>query len=103
MLFPNSINDYVPQDHLARLINKVVEGLDTSDIENKYSSLGQNTYHPKILIKLLFYGYTVGERSGRIISRRTETDTAYIYLAQVVMSSLMTSIPKKSLKISWKK
>ena len=55
MLFPNSINDYVPQDHLARLVNKVVERLDTSDIENKYSSLGQNTYHPKILIKLLFW------------------------------------------------
>jgi len=83
MLFPNSINDYVSENHLARVVNKVVEQLDTTAIENKYSELGQNTYHPRILIKLLFYGYAIGERSGRMISRRTETDTAYIYLAQI--------------------
>jgi len=90
MLFPNSINDYVSQDHLARLINRVVEGLDTREIENKYSDLGQNTYHPKILIKLVFYGYAIGERSGRVISRRTETDTAYIYLAQMYKPDFRT-------------
>jgi transposase len=83
MLFPQSINEYIPDAHLARLIDKVVEQLDTSDIENKYSELGQNTYHPKILVKLLFYGYAIGERSGRMIARRIETDTAYIYLAQM--------------------
>jgi len=90
MLFPNSINDYVPQDHLSRLVNKVVERLDTSNIEDKYSNLGQNTYHPKILIKLLFYGYSIGERSGRMLARRTETDTAYIYLAQMYKPDFRT-------------
>ena len=83
MLFPSSIRDYVPKGHFARFINKVVEQLDTTGIEDKYSGLGQNTYHPKILVKLLFYGYAIGERSGRMIARRTETDTAYIYLAQM--------------------
>ena len=83
MLFPNSINDYVADGHFARLVSKVVEQLDTTGIENKYSDIGQNTYHPKILIKLLFYGYAIGERSGRMIARRTETDTAYIYLARM--------------------
>ena len=83
MLFPNSIQDYVSEDHLARLVDKVVEQLDTGAIENKYSESGQNTYHPKIIIKLLFYGYSVGERSGRKISSKSETDTAFIYLAQM--------------------
>ncbi len=83
MLFPNSIDDYVPENHLSRMIDSIVEQLDTKDIEDKYSSLGQNTYHPKILIKLLFYGYAIGERSGRKISSKCETDTAYIYLAQM--------------------
>ena len=90
MLFPKSINDYVPGDHLARLICRVVERLDTTDVEDKYSDLGQNTYHPKILIKLLFYGYAVGERSGRMIARRTETDTAYIYLSQMYKPDFRT-------------
>jgi len=36
MLFPNSINDYVSQNHLARVVNRVVEQLDTTAVENKY-------------------------------------------------------------------
>jgi len=56
MLFPKSIDDYVSQNHLSRTIDSIVEQLDTKEIEDKYSLRGQNTYHPKILIKLLFYG-----------------------------------------------
>ena len=82
MLLPESLHDYIEATHLARLVNEVVEKLDTSAIENKYSGIGQHTYHPKILIKLLFYGYAIGERSGRMIGKKTETDTAYMYLAQ---------------------
>ena len=42
MLFPKSINDYVPENHLSRMIDSIVEQLNTKDIEDKYSSLGQN-------------------------------------------------------------
>jgi transposase len=90
MLFPKSIDDYVSQNHLSRTIDSIVERLDTKDIEDKYSSLGQNTYHPKILIKLLFYGYAIGERSGRKISSKCETDTAYIYLSQMYKPDFRT-------------
>ena len=90
MLFPKSIDDYVPQNHLSRMISNIVEQLDTRSIEDKYSELGQNTYHPKILIKLLFYGYTIGERSGRKISSKCETDTAYIYLAHMYKPDFRT-------------
>jgi transposase len=64
------------------MVYEVVEGLNTSAIEEKYSELGQNTYHPKMLLKLLFYGYATGERSGRRIAARCETDAAYMYLAE---------------------
>lgn len=90
LLLPRSVNEFIPQGHLARLIDQIVERLDTSAIEEKYSELGQHTYHPKILIKLLFYGYAVGERSGRMIARRCETDTAYMYLAQLYRPDFRT-------------
>lgn len=90
MLLPLSVHDFIPEKHLARLIDKVVETLYTTSIEDKYSKLGQNTYHPKILIKLLFYGYAVGERSGRMIAKRCETDTAYMYLAQMYKPDFRT-------------
>lgn len=90
MFLPPSIEDYVPSSHLARVVDGVVEALDTKDIENKYSDLGQNTYHPKIVLKLLFYGYATGNRSGRKIAGMCESDTAYMYLAQMYRPDFRT-------------
>lgn len=90
MLLPPSIHDFVPEGHLAKIISRVVEQLDTTAIENKYSELGQNTYHPKIMLKLLFYGYAIGERSGRKMSQKCETDTAYMYLSQMYKPDFRT-------------
>jgi len=90
MLLPPSLEDYVPASHLARVVDEVVEALDTKEIEDKYSDLGQNTYHPKIQLKLLFYGYATGNRSGRKIAQLCESDTAYIYLAQMYRPNFRT-------------
>ena len=76
LCLPYVIEDYVPEGSLARVIDRIVESLDTKAIEEKYSELGQRTYHPKILLKLMFYGYATGVRSGRKISSKTETDIA---------------------------
>ena len=89
-LLPPCLEDYVPEGHLARLVYEVVESLDTLSIEDQYSELGQNTYHPKILLKLLFYSYATGIRSGRKIAARTETDTAYMYLAEMYRPDFRT-------------
>jgi transposase len=70
LLLPPSLSEFISNGHLARLIDHIVDRLETSAIEDKYSELGQHTYHPKILIKLLFFGYAVGKRSGRMIARR---------------------------------
>ncbi len=89
-IFPPCLEDYVPEGHLARIVYEVVEHLDTLEIENGYSELGQNTYHPKILLKLLFYGYATGVRSGRKIAVRCESDTAYMYLAEMYRPDFRT-------------
>src|SRR4030067_674142 len=89
-LLPHSLEEYVPEGHISRMIYEVVEGLDTSGIEARYSELGQNTYHPKIILKLLFYGYATGVRSGRKIAVRCETDTAYMYLAEMYRPDFRT-------------
>lgn len=82
-LLPPTLDEFVPAGHLARVVSGIVDEMDTSDIESKYSRLGQNTYHPKIMLKLLFYGYAIGVRSGRKIASACETDTAFMYLAQM--------------------
>lgn len=61
-LLPPRLTDLINPDHTARLINKVIDELDTSFIEETYSPDGQHAYPPKMLLKVLVYGYTIGLR-----------------------------------------
>ena len=89
-LMPPSVEDFVPAGHLARIISEVVNTIDVSKIEAKYSHLGQKSYSPRLLLKLLFYGYSTGTRSGRRIAAACENDTAYMYLASMYKPDFRT-------------
>lgn len=90
LLLPPFLEEFIPENHLARVVSEIVDSLDTSNIELKYSELGQNAYHPKIILKILFYGYATGIRSGRKIATKCETDTAFMYLAQMYKPDFRT-------------
>src|SRR2546426_4352936 len=77
-LLPPSVEDFIPDGHLARVVSEVVETLDVSGIEEKYSEMGQKSYAPRLLLKLLFYGYCIGIRSGRKLAAACESDTAFM-------------------------
>lgn len=82
LLFPPSLEDWVPEDHLARFISDVVESLDLSTIYNAYQDgRGAPPYHPAMLVKLLVYGYCTGVRSSRRIERATYDDVAFRFLS----------------------
>ncbi|NCC41746.1 MAG: hypothetical protein EOM21_20505 [Gammaproteobacteria bacterium] len=68
VLIPKKASDYLPEKHLAKIIYDVVDLLDISPIISKYSEIGQNAYHPKLMIRLLFYHYSIGICSSRKIS-----------------------------------
>jgi len=73
--------DFLQEDHLAKAIYEVVEHLDLSKIEAKYSDLGQNAYNPRMMTRLIFNGYSVGIRSSRKISNACEERFDFVYLA----------------------
>lgn len=89
-LLPPSVEDFIGDNHLARVVSEVVDTLDTNGIEKRYSYLGQKSYHPKILLKLLFYGYAIGIRSGRKISSACESDVAFMYLSSMYKPDFRT-------------
>lgn len=89
-LLPPSVEDFIPATHLARVIHEVVETIDVKGIEEKYSYLGQKSYHPHLLLKLLFYGYSIGIRSGRKIAAACESDTAFMYLSSMYKPDFRT-------------
>jgi len=72
-LLPPSVQDYVPKDHLSRLIVSLVrEELDLSAIRGSYSSgLGQPPFDPRMMTALLLHGYASGLYSSRRIARAT--------------------------------
>lgn len=80
-LLPQSLDDKLPKDHLARLINQVVDDLDISFIESAYSPNGQHAYPPRMLLKILVYGYAVGIRSSRKLADKLTEDIVFLWLA----------------------
>ena len=78
---PPSIQEWVPEAHLARYVVDVVEGLDLSVLERAYAGRGSAAYHPAMLLSLLIYGYATGTFSSRKIERATHDSLAFRYIA----------------------
>lgn len=81
LLFPASIEDYLPKNHLAHVINEAVEEIDLTAYYQKICSVGNPSYHPALMIKIWFYGYATRTYSSRKIEEKLNTDVAFIYLA----------------------
>src|ERR1700680_4861004 len=83
LLLPPSLGDWLPEDHLAYFVSDVVDQLDLSAIESVYEEeeRGQPPYHPRMMTKILLYGYCVGVFSSRRIQKRLVEDVAFRVLA----------------------
>ena len=83
-MLPPSLQDWLPEGHLAPFLSDVVTELDGSAIYQSYDEKdgrGQAAYHPVMMVKLLFYGYCVGVMSSRKIEAATYDPVAFRYLA----------------------
>jgi transposase len=80
-LLPPSVQEWLPEAHLARYIASVVENIDLSEIERAYTGRGSEAYHPAMLLSLLIYGYATGTFSSRKIERATYDSLAFRYLS----------------------
>ena len=83
LLLPASLREWLPDDHLAYFVSDVVDQLDLSAIESVYEEeeRGQPPYHPRMMTKILVYGYCVGVFSSRRIQKRLVEDVAFRVLA----------------------
>jgi Transposase DDE domain len=59
-LLPPSLDEWLPERHLARFVVEVIDGLDLSAMVKSYRGSGSAGYHPALLLGLLVYGYTTG-------------------------------------------
>ena len=81
LLLPLNLDELIPENHISRVLNDLIEVVDISVIESTYSDNGCPAYNPRLLLKILLYGYLINIRSSRKIDDMTQTDTAFMYLA----------------------
>ncbi len=80
-LLPPSIEDWLPEEHLAHFVGDIIDQLDLSALIGRYRGAGSAAYHPAMLLALLIYGYATGTYSSRRIEQATHDSVAFRYLA----------------------
>src|SRR4028119_696997 len=80
-LLPPSVDEWLPERHLARFVVEVIEGLDLSAMRKSYRGTGSASYHPKLLLGILVYGYATGVFSSRKLERATYDSVAFRFIA----------------------
>jgi transposase len=80
-LFPPSVQEWLPERHLARFVVEVVSRLDLRKLVDSYTARGSAGYHPATMLALLFYGYASGVFSSRRLEQATYDSVAFRYIA----------------------
>ena len=80
-LMPPSVDEWLPERHLARFVVEVIEGLDLRAMTGDYRGSGEASYHPSVVLGLLVYGYATGVFSSRKLERATYDSVAFRFIA----------------------
>ena len=81
LLLPPSLGDLIEEHHLVRVVNHVVNAMDISGLVNQYKGGGTTAYHPRMLLKVLLYAYSVKLYTGRKIARALRQDIHFMWLS----------------------
>lgn len=80
-LLPPSVDEWLPERHLARFVVELIEQLDLSAMVKAYRGSGSASYHPSLLLGLLVYGYATGVLSSRKLERASYDSVAFRFIA----------------------
>lgn len=80
-LLPPSVQDWLPENHLARFVVEIVERLDLRELNRAYRGRGSDAFPPSMMVAVLFYGYATGVFSSRQLERATFDSVAFRYVA----------------------
>jgi len=81
-LFWSPPEEVLPPDHLCFIVDEIVEQLDLGRLPDRRKTAGSPAYDPRLLVKILFYGYATGTCSSRQLMRACREQLPYTYLAR---------------------
>ncbi len=81
VLFPENIGDRIPANHPVRIVNQVVDGLNIDILLDAYKSGGTSIFHPRMMLKVLFYSYLNNIYSCRKIEKALQENIYFMWLS----------------------
>ncbi len=81
MLLPSNLGDLIAENHLVRVLNRVVDKMDLSVVVNEYPGGGASAYHPMMMVKIMLYAYSMKLYTGRKIAKALRQDVTFMWLA----------------------
>lgn len=103
-ILPPCVQDYLPEEHMARFVVDIVDQLDLRALSAVYAGKGKRPYHPAMLLALLFYGYATGVFSSRKLEKATYDSMAFklsvpTKIRITILSTAFASASAKKLKV----
>ena len=80
-LLPPSLDELIGPTHLVRVVNRVVDAMDIRSLINQYEGGGTTAFHPRMLLKVLLYAYSVKIYTGRKMARALGQDIHFMWVA----------------------
>src|ERR1700675_380585 len=80
-LLPPSVDEWLPEKHLARFVVEVIDGMDLRAMSGSYRGSGSASYHPRMMLGILVYGYATGIFASRKLERATYDSVAFRFIA----------------------
>ena len=80
-LLPPSVGDLIPEDHLVRVVNRVIEKIEIQPLLEKYKGGGTSSYHPRMMLKVIVYAYTEKIYASRKIAKALRENVNFMWLS----------------------
>ena len=80
LLLPPCLGDFIDANDPVRVVDRIIEQLDLSILLKQYSRVGNPAYHPRLLLKMLIYGYLRNTYSSRRIEELGKNDIRFLWL-----------------------
>ena len=80
-LLPPSLDDMIPDNHVVRVVRHVIDQINIDSILKKYKHKGASSFHPKLMLKVIVYGYLCNIYSSRKIEEAVRSNIHFMWLA----------------------
>lgn len=78
---PLSFEDFIPENHLVRVVNTIVDSLDLSPLYDRYKQGSCPAYHPRMMLKVMIYSYSQKTYSSRMIAKALRENINFMWIA----------------------